>query len=199
MRRIKATIIACLLAVPAVSMSAGIDQVIKDCDGCHGKDGNSETGEVPSIAGMSVVYLQDTMDAYKTDYRPGLKYTPKGGTETDMNELSKKLSKDDISAVAEHYAGLTFKPVSQSVDAALAAKGKEIFESTCDKCHSKGGTDAGDDAGILGGQWKPYLQEQMKLFSEGKRPMPKKKEKKFSKLSDADKAAVVEFLAGGGK
>jgi len=83
--------------------------------------------------------------------------------------LSKKPSKDDISAIAEHSAGLTFKPVSQSVDAALAAKGKEIFESTCDKRHSKGGTDAGDDVGIIGGQWKPYLQGPMKLFSEDKR------------------------------
>ncbi len=199
MSRIKATIVACLLAAPCVSLSAGIDDVIKGCDNCHGMGGNSENGEVPSIAGMSTVYLQDTMAAYKAGDRPGLKYKPKDGAETDMNALAEKLSDDDIAAVAEHYSGLTFKPVSQSVDAALAAKGKEVFDSECDKCHSKGGSDPADDSGIIGGQWKPYLEGQIKLFSEGKRDMPKKKQEKFSKLSDADKAAVVEFLAGGGK
>ncbi len=199
MKRFKLTLAACLLTAPCIGMAAEIDQIIKDCDGCHGKDGNSEYGEVPSIAGMSVVYLHDTMAAYKSGDRPGLKYKPKDGAETDMNAVAKKLSDDDISALAEHYAALTFKPVKQSIDAALAAKGKEVYDSSCSKCHSEGGTVAADDAGIIGGQWKPYLQGQIKLFSEGKRDMPKKKKEKFSQLSDADKAAVIEFLANGGK
>ena len=178
MRRFKAMVVASLLAAPWVSVSAGIDQVIKDCDVCHGKDGNSEIGEVPSIAGMSVGYLGDTMAAYKSGDRPGLKYKPKDGAETDMNALAKELSDDELTAVAKHYAGLTFKPVQQSVDVALAAKGKEVFDSLCEKCHSEGGSVADDDAGILGGQWKPYLEEQFKLFSEDKRAMPKKKKQK---------------------
>ena len=199
MRKITTILVAGLLASPWACVSAGVDQIAKDCDGCHGKDGNSEVGKVPSIAGMSAAYLSDTLIGYKSGDRPGLKYTPKDGAETDMNEVAKKLSDDDISAIADHYAGLTFKPGKQSVDSAMAAKGKAVFDDECEKCHSEGGTVADDDAGIIGGQWKPYLEGQFKLFDEEKREMPKKMAKKFSKVSASDKAAIIEFLAGGGK
>lgn len=199
MRKITTILVAGLLASPWACVSAGVDQIAKDCDGCHGKDGNSEVGKVPSIAGMSAVYLGDTLIAYKSGDRPGLKYAPENGAETDMNEVAKKLSDDDIKAISDHYAGLTFKPVEQSVDSALAAKGKEVFDHDCKMCHSEGGSVADDDAGIIAGQWKPYLEEQFKLFDEEKREMPKSMARKYSKISADDKAAIVEFLAGGSK
>ena len=127
MRRITAIMVAGLLAAPWVGVSAGVDAIAKDCDACHGKGGNSEQGEVPSIAGMSAAYLGDAMTAYKSGERPGLKFKPKDGDETDMNAVAKKLSEDDIKGISEHYAGNTFKPVKQNVDAALAAKGKKVF------------------------------------------------------------------------
>jgi sulfide dehydrogenase cytochrome subunit len=199
MRRITAIMVAGLLAAPWVGVSAGVDSIAKDCDACHGKDGNSEHGEVPSIAGMSAAYLGDAMAAYKSGERPGLKFKPKNGEETDMNAVAKKLSEDDIKGISKHYAANTFKPVTQSVDAALAAKGKKVFDKDCEKCHSEGGSVADDDAGIMGGQWKPYLVEQFKMFTEEKREMPKKMAKKFTKISEDDKTAIIEFLAGGGK
>jgi len=199
MRNITAIVLAGLMGAPGISVSAGIDDIAKDCGACHGQDGNSEQGEVPSIAGMSAAYLGDAMDAYKSGARPALKFKPKDGEATDMNAVAKKLSEDEIKGISEHYAGLTFKPVKQSVDAALAAKGKKVFDSECEICHSEGGSFADDDAGILAGQWKPYLEEQFKLFNEEKREMPKSMAKKYTKVSDADKAAIIEFLAGGGK
>jgi sulfide dehydrogenase cytochrome subunit len=187
------------VAVPFATLQAGSDDLADKCDACHGKDGGSEDSKVPSIGGMSEYYLHDTMMAYRSGDRPGVKYKPKSGEETDMNAVAKKLSEGDINALASHYADESFVPHPQSVDAAQAAKGKKVFEKYCEKCHSEGGSVADDDAGILAGQWKPYLEEQFKMFNEGTRPMPRKMEKKLKKVDEGDQAAIVEFLAGGGK
>jgi sulfide dehydrogenase cytochrome subunit len=187
------------VAVPFATLQAGSDDMAAKCDNCHGKDGRSEDAKVPSIGGMSENYLHDTMMAYQSGDRPGVKYKPKSGDESDMNAVAKKLSESDISELAHHYADESFVPHPQSVDAAQAAKGKKVFDKHCEKCHSEGGSVADDDAGILAGQWKPYLEEQFKMFAEGARPMPKKMEKKFKKVDEGELAAIVEFLAGGGK
>jgi len=192
----------CLLgaAVSFGSAQAGTDELVKNCETCHGAGGNGDDLKVPNIAGMSEVYLNDTMTAYKSGDRPaGSKYKPKDGEESDMAMVAKKLSEGDIEAVAAHFAGQTFRPHAQQVDAALAAKGKAAFDEGCEKCHSEGGSVAADDAGVIAGQGKPYLEEQFKMYDDGLRPMPKKMKKKFEALSGDDKAAIIEFLAGGGK
>jgi len=187
------------IAIPLATLQAGSDALVDKCDACHGKEGRSEDGKVPSIGGMSETYLHDTMMAYRSGERPSVKYKPKDGDENDMNTVAKKLSESDINAVAAHYAGESFVAHPQSVDATLAAKGKKVFDKACEKCHSEGGSVADDDAGILAGQWKPYLEEQFKMFADGSRPMPKKMAKKFKKMDEGELAAMAEFLAGGGK
>jgi len=196
----KSIITACLIAAWAFAPTsfAGVDEMAKECDNCHGKDGVSEHGEVPVIAGMSGPYLKDMMVAYQSGDRPGIKYKPKDGDETDMNALAKKLSEAEIGEISAYYAGKKFQAQKQAVDADLAKKGAKIFDKACEKCHSEGGTLADDDAGILAGQWKPYMEEQFKLFDEKKRTMTKKMAKKYEELSADDKKAVIEFLAGAG-
>jgi sulfide dehydrogenase cytochrome subunit len=187
------------VAVPFTALLAGSSELTDKCDTCHGKDGRSEDGKVPSIGGMSETYLHDTMMAYRSGDRPGVKYKPKQGDETDMNAVAKKLSESDINAVATHYSNESFVAHPQNADAGQAAKGKKVFAKFCEKCHSEGGSVADDDAGILTGQWKPYLEEQFKMFTNGSRPMPKKMAKKFKAVDEGELAAIAEFLAGGGK
>lgn len=194
MKRLFGLFILC--AAPIVAVHADVDKLAGKCDECHGKDGNGTDLHVPNIAGASATYITDTLNAYKSGDRPGVKYTPEGGKETDMGAIAKDLSDDDITALAEHYAGKPYKSQAQQVDAALAAKGKDAFDSGCEKCHSEGGAVAEDDAGILAGQGKAYLEEQFKLFSDGSRPMTKKMKKKWEKASEEDLKAIIEFLAG---
>ncbi|GAB6043339.1 c-type cytochrome [Endothiovibrio diazotrophicus] len=187
------------LAGPCGSALAGVDEMANKCNACHGDGGNSSHEEVPNIAGMSEAYIHDTMMAYQAGDRPGKKYTPEGGEESDMNTVAKALGEDDINALAAHYAALTFQPHAQPVDAEMAKAGKKHFLKNCKKCHSEGGSVADDDAGILAGQWKAYLHHEFELFDSGEREMPKKMAKRFEKLSDEEKAELIEFLAGGGK
>lgn len=163
------------------------------CDSCHGKDGNSEDDKVPSIAGFSAVTIEDIMHEYKSDERPADKYKPKDGEETDMVEISKKLSDDDIKAVAKHYAGKTFRPHKQPFDAKLAKRGAKVHKKRCEKCHSDNGSNADDDAAILAGQWRAYLQRQFDLIKSKERQVPKKMWKKFKKLKEGDDRALIEF------
>jgi len=148
---------------------------------------------------MSATFLSDTLTAYASDERKGVKYKPKDGDESDMNAVAKELSEEDIARISEHYASNEFAPHIQEVDVDLAAKGRKKFDKDCSKCHSEGGTVADDDASILMGQWKHYLEEQFGMFGDGSRIMPKKMKKKFDKLQEDDIAGIVEYLAGGRK
>jgi len=47
---------------------------------------------------------------------------------------------------------------------------QEIHEKGCEKCNSNDGSDSKDDAGILAGQWLPYLKATLTEFSSNKRP-----------------------------
>ncbi len=190
--------VAALVALPVASMADGAAIAKDKCVGCHGEDGNSDDPKVPNIAGFSAVTIVDMLEEYRSDDRMGEKYKPKNGDETDMNAITKDLSEEDSEAVAAYYAGKTFKKAPNKFDAKLAKKGAKIHDKRCEKCHSEGGSLADDDAAILAGQWKEYLQHQFKKLSAGERPMPKKMKKKFKKLNDKQKAALIEFYASGG-
>ena len=191
--------VAAVIAMPAASFADGAAIAKEKCAACHGKDGNSDDPKVPKIAGFSAATITDMLEEYRSGDREGDKYKPKDGEETDMNEVAKSLSEEDAEAVAEYYAKQKFVPAPNKFDAKLAKKGAKVHEKRCEKCHSEGGSLADDDAAILAGQWKEYLEEQFEELSKGERPAPKKMMKKFKKLKEDQKKALIEFYAAGGK
>jgi len=164
------------------------------CEACHGKNGNSEKDDVPSIAGFSDVVIEDSLDMYQSDERKGGTYKV-DGKETNMNEIARDLSAEDIEALAIFYARQTFEPRPQKFDAALAEKGATIHERKCETCHSDQGSNADDDAAILAGQWSPYLRAEFAAFRSGDREAPKKMKKKIDDLSDEEIEALINFYA----
>jgi cytochrome c553 len=64
----------------------------------------------------------------------------------------------------------------------------------CEKCHEDGGRLGEDDAGILAGQWTPYLRWSMDDYISDKREMTKKMRKKVTKLLEEHGDAGVEQL-----
>jgi len=183
-------LLAALLLVAAPAMAS---KLTDKCDNCHGKDGNSTDEKVPTIAGFSAVTIEEIMEEYRSGERPADKYKPKNGEETDMVAIAKKLSDDQIKAVAEHYASKTFKPHKQPFDAKLAKRGAKVHKKRCEKCHSDNGSNADDDAAILAGQWRAYLERQFELIQSKERQVPKKMWKKFKKLKPGDDKALIEF------
>ena len=179
--------------------AADVAKLAEGCANCHGKDGANAESDVPNIGGLSVKYFAITMEHYKKKERPcvetKIRSGDKKGTKSDMCQVVKDLSDDDIKQVAQHFAGKKFVRAAQKFDAALAAKGKGIHDKSCEKCHSEAASLADDDAGILAGQKAHYLKEQTEFFLAGKRPMHKKMEPKLKALSKDEVEAVLHYYA----
>ena len=163
------------------------------CGICHGNDGNSANGKVPSIAGFTAASLSDFLEEYKEGDRKAEKFTPEGGKESDMVEVTKTLSEDDATKIFHYIAKQTFKPIKQEFDADLAKKGKKLHKKKCEKCHSDNGNSVEDDTPVLAGQWRAYLENQFANIAAGERDAPKKMKKRFKKLSEEELKAIIEY------
>jgi sulfide dehydrogenase cytochrome subunit len=196
MSRKQLSLVIAALAFALPAFAAGADA---GCGDCHGKDGASTESDIPSIGGVSEQYLLDSMAAYRdskrpcaeTAYRAGDKKRPK----TDMCKIAAKLSADENAKVAKEFAAKPFVKAKQKFDAGKAAAGKKVHDTQCEKCHSEGGTLADDDAGILAGQWMPYMKETFAQHMKGTRPQPEKMKVKFNALKPDQQEALLHYYA----
>lgn len=183
---VRLALVAAGLALCTASWAGGAtgEMLGNTCAGCHGTDGASNGPATPSIGGLHKEYITEKMKAYQSG----------SAASTVMGRIAKGYSAEEIAAMAEYFAAKKFVPARQSADAALAAKGKKVHEKACEKCHEDGGK-KGDEAGLLAGQLKPYLEFTLADFRSGKSEMPKKMAKKVEELSDDDVAALMNYYA----
>ena len=183
----------------SVSMAADLEAVVADCNGCHGNDGVSQWTDVPTIAGIPEFVHSDALYVFRDEARPCTETQYKQGDTsrpaTTMCAVVADLSDDMIDEIAAYYAGLPFVAAKQDFDADLAAKGKAVHEAECDRCHSEGGSNPEDDAGILAGQQMGYLMDTFAEYRAGEREQPQKMEEKLNALSDDDVKALVHYYA----
>ncbi len=183
----------------SAAWTADLDSVVQDCNGCHGDDGVSQWTDVPTIAGVPEFVHSDALYIFRDEARPCTETEYKQGDTsrpaTTMCAVTADLSDDMIDEVAAYYAGKTFVPAKQDFDADLAAAGKAIHEAECDRCHSEGGSNPEDEAGILAGQWMGYLTDTFAEYRSGEREQPQKMEEKLNALSDDDVKALVHYYA----
>ena len=193
-----ALVCAVWILVPFANADALDD--VEQCDSCHGEDGVSTESDIPTIAGASAFVIEEYMFQYLEDARPcrESKYRS-GDTErpaTDMCAIAKELGEDEFLEIAEYYAGKEFVAATQEFDAAKAEVGRKVHRKDCEKCHSDGGSYADDDAGILAGQWIPYLEQVFADYESGERDMMEDKMKdKMDALDAASIDALVHYYA----
>lgn len=186
----KKKLLATMLGAFAVAGAAQVEaeptasMMANTCAGCHGTNGKSVGPASPNLAGISEAYFVDAMAAFKEDR-----------ASTMMGRIAKGYTDAQIEAMGKHFAAMPVYMAKQDVDAGMAAKGAKIYDKSCEKCHDEKGAVADDDAGILAGQWLPYLKYTMEDFQGGHRDMPKKMKKKVKKLSDEQIEAVLVFFA----
>ena len=97
--------------------------------------------------------------------------------------------------LALYYFELPFVAAQKECDAGFAAAGKAKHDELCDKCHSDGGANPDDEAGILAGQWMGYLKNTFADYASGEREQDKKMKEKMDALSDADTTALIHYYA----
>ena len=192
--------ISCILCFLLPLANADVMDDIEECDSCHGKDGVSTESDVPSIAGVSPFIIEEYMFEYRdearicreSEYRAGDTDRPA----TDMCKIARELSEEEIPEIAEYYGSMDFTPAKQEFDAAKAAVGSKVHRRECEKCHSDGGSYADDDAGMLAGQWMPYLEQVFADYASGERGMlDKKMKEKIDPLDAESIEALLHYYA----
>jgi sulfide dehydrogenase cytochrome subunit len=176
-----------------------LQAVVENCNGCHGDDGVSQWSDVPTIAGMPelmhadalFIYMDEARPCAESEYRQGDTSRPA----TTMCAIAADLSDEMIDELAAHYFELPFVAAAQEFNAGLALEGKAIHDEKCEKCHSDGGSNPDDEAGLLAGQWMGYLQTTFGQYASGDREQPKKMQEKMDELSAADVTALLNYYA----
>jgi sulfide dehydrogenase cytochrome subunit len=152
------------------------------CTACHGYNGSS-VGIIPSIAGNTVDYFVDSMEAFKSGERKS----------TVMGRIAKGYSSEEISKMAEFFASKPAQPMTQSFDTAKASLGARIHEESCNKCHKQGGKSGKEDP-ILAGQSMLYLQYSMADFKNKDREPDEKMAKKVKEVIEKHGTDGLEAL-----
>lgn len=199
MKRISIWLLASVFVLTGPSWAGDLDTIIQGCNDCHGDGGVSQWSDMPSIAGLSEFYHADQLYLFRdgdrpcsdSDYRQG----DKSRAATTMCAATADLSDDQIDDIGAMYAEMPFTAAKQDFDAALAASGKAIHDRDCGICHSDGGANPDDDAGILSGQWMGYMKAAFAEYASGDRDQPSTMKKKLDALSDDDVKALLHYYA----
>lgn len=187
------------LLFAAAATADDLDAIIESCADCHGDNGVSSWDDMPTIAGIDAFVGSEALYIYRDNARPCATVEFRQGDTsrpaTNMCDISKDLADETIEALAEHFSGLPFVPAQQAFDGDLAEVGKGVHDRDCERCHSEGGSNAEDEAGILAGQWMGYLRTSFAEYAAGEREQLDKMKKVMDELSEADIEALLHYYA----
>lgn len=134
------------------------------CFGCHGIDGRGG-GAFPKLTGQPAEYLRRTLRAFANGSRRS----------AYMQLAASTLSDAEIDAIADHFANLPDRAVSERVQGDLVlgrrialAPDRRSGRPACSSCHSE--SEATDGMyPSLAGQSEHYIANQLHIFSAGGR------------------------------
>jgi sulfide dehydrogenase cytochrome subunit len=88
-------LILSVVASTAAAQSTDVRYIAANCANCHGTDGQAAAGAgMPGLAGLSVTYFTEQMNAFKTGKRQG----------TIMHQLAKGYTDAEIAQMAAYFA-----------------------------------------------------------------------------------------------
>jgi cytochrome c553 len=140
------------------------------CAQCHGADGVADSsGAFPRLAGQGAWYLMTALHNFANGARPS----------PIMGPVAIELTNEDMADLAAYYASLGVVPYAPTPPAGheLVSKGEAIATKgladagvpACQACHGAGGVGQAPLYPYLGGQYEPYLIQQLSDFKSGKR------------------------------
>jgi len=161
-------------------------ELVGACARCHGTDGNSISGQYPTLAGQNEEYLIKQLRDFKSGARRNIQMSPLVGI----------LSDDGIVLLAKFYSGERIIK-HRGIDEDLAKAGKSVAKTRgCAACHQANYRGAGPIP-RLSLQKRVYLEQTMKDFRDGKRTNDSGlKTEVMKKLSDEEIKVLSHFLAG---
>jgi sulfide dehydrogenase cytochrome subunit len=169
-----------------VSVAAGnIEGLARTCNNCHGVDGVSAGGSMPSIAGLPEAYLKNIMTEWKTGKRAS----------ANMTRLISGYTDEEIAGLAQYFAKLPWTPVAQKTDPKLVERGKQASQA-CAGCHGPTGKAMMPGTPNLNGQLAKYIELELLKYKDDAFAMPSMMMRMAVKaVKDEDIPAIAEFYA----
>ena len=163
------------------------------CAACHTNDGSRGSAANPIIQGQHPDYLVKQLAEFKSGKRDN----------AIMKPMASTLSDDDMRNVAAFYASKTAKP-GQSKNKATVALGEKIWRGgiadkqvpACAGCHGPAGAGIPAQYARLAGQHAEYVGAELGLFRSGKRANSPQMATIAARMSDAEVAAVSDYVEG---
>jgi sulfide dehydrogenase cytochrome subunit len=154
------------------------------CNNCHGANGISAGGAMPSIGGQPGDYLEAVMK----EFRNGTRYS------TAMGRLLKGYSDAEIAALAKYYERKLWVRSGETAQAALASKGAQIHTDRCAGCHGDKADKTFERMPRLAGQRVDFIELELEKYAEKSLKAPSKVMRNMVKgLSSEDLHALAAF------
>lgn len=186
-----------LVLATGMNIAAAQPDAAAACADCHGDTGVSSDPNVPNIAGVGAFFLENQFAIYSEEARPCAAEAFADHEAENHCTAIQGLSEDQQMALAEYYGDQEYVPFEQEYDEALASQGEGIHEEKCSRCHTAGGAEVFDDAGILAGQPIPYMMHQFELYKAGERWQPESMAEVMD-LSEEEMKALAHYYAAEG-
>jgi cytochrome c553 len=211
MRRGCATVVAILAGAVTVPLMAqekaaakadvarGQQVATQVCAACHAGDGNSTIASNPKLAQQHSHYLYKQLVDYTV--RTG---EPKPARENAiMNGIAAGLSEQNRRDVSEWFARQLAKPGTARNKDTLEL-GQRIWRAglpekalpACSGCHNPTGVGIPNQYPRLSGQHAEYTEATLKAFRDGTRHNSLPMQQIAFRMSDAEIAAVADFIQG---
>lgn len=172
--------------------------VAETCNACHGMRAPSPHDDIPTIHGLPSVVIENALYDFRAETRPCRQSACSAqGTcpDTDMCRITTDLSDTEIGLLAEWYSAQAFVPADEPHDPELAARGREIHLANCETCHADGATRSEEQASLLRGQPRAYLNNALQDYRLADRQAVIQMDTGLESLDDDDIAALVEFYS----
>jgi cytochrome c553 len=125
-------------------------RLAKECESCHGENGNATKDKMPTLAGQDAKYFVKAMKHYKDGKRQHEK----------MFEAVEELSEKDMLDLATFYAGEEPHPR----DVRMPLKSAEWIVR-CERCHGIDGNSTDPRFPMLAGQDVTYLRNALRAYA----------------------------------
>jgi cytochrome c553 len=189
-RRATASVLAAITAL-ATSLVATraetLEERVQLCNACHGENGIPQDKTVPIIWGQHTGYSYLQLRDYK-----------RGDRKNDqMSPVAEALSRDEMLALAEYFAGKPWPQLRQppAGEAAAARARRANVAVGCTGCHLGEYQGAGAQP-RLAGQTKDYMAQTMLDFRTGKRGNNPGMSDLMKATPEEDIVALAEYIAG---
>lgn len=185
------------LATAADSMKADpqqAEQIVNTvCAACHGADGNSMISLNPKLAGQHAPYIEKQLTEFKSGKRQN----------AVMSGMAATLSEQDMKNLAAYFSSQKIT-LGEAKSNGPGSVGEKIYRAgikengtpACAACHGPTGAGLPKQFPRLAGQHADYTLAQLKAFRTGERANGPMMTAIATKLTDAQMAAVADYIQG---